>query len=338
MMVWRTGIMVFFATVFVQTCAAEIVVKSGDKIAFCGDSITVGGWINITGYIRRVMAGLEANGVEGDAIPAGMRGGTSGMLLAALDSTVLSKKPRWMTLSCGTDELWPQSPDPDDNDADTAPVATGETSLESFKKNISQIVERALAAGIQVVILTVAGKGDDPASPENLKLAPYNDFLRTIAGEKNLRLVDLNGLFQERVKAEKARQTGDGTKSGSTLRGPDGLHMRFGGNIVIAAGILQAFGLNAEEMKKAQTVWDKELAAGNAAKAALQARAKARAEQAAKAKAEAAAESARLASARSKVEEAAKIKAAAAAKAAADAERIRAQRANTTPAPPEEPR
>jgi len=48
MIVWRTGIMAFFATVFVQTCAVEIVVKSGDKTAFCGDSITVGGWINIT--------------------------------------------------------------------------------------------------------------------------------------------------------------------------------------------------------------------------------------------------------------------------------------------------
>jgi len=233
------------------------------------------------------MAGLEANEVEGDAIPAGMRGGISGTLLAALDSKVLSKKPRWMTLSCGTDEIWSQSPDPDDHDADAAPVATGETSLESFKKNISQIVDRALAAGIQVVILTVAGKGDDPACPENLKLAPYNDFRRTIAGENHLRLVDLNGLFQERVKAEKARQTGDGTKSCSTLRGPDGLHLRFGGNIVIATGILQPFGLNAEEMKKAQAVWERELAAG---------------------------------------------------KAAADAERIRAQRATALPPPPEEPR
>src|SRR4051794_33241388 len=48
---------------------AEILVKSGEKIAFLGDSITQGGWSNPTGYVRLVMAGLEANGVKAEAIP-----------------------------------------------------------------------------------------------------------------------------------------------------------------------------------------------------------------------------------------------------------------------------
>ncbi len=329
----------FLTTAFVQTATAEIAVKSGDKIAFYGDSITVGGWINITGYIRRVMAGLEANGVEGDAVPAGMKGGTSGALLAALESKVLSKTPRWMTLSCGADELWPASPDPEGGDVG-APVAVGETSLETYKQNISQIVERARAAGIQVVMLTIAGKGDDPAGPEHVRVAPYNDFLRSVAKEKSLRLVDLSAMMQEKIKAEKAQreQTGSGKKTSSIIRGPDELHMRFGGSMVIATGILQALGLNEAEMKKAQAVWDAELTAGNAAKAALKARAKAEAERVAKAKAEAAGEADRIAAARTKAEEAAKIKAAAAAKAVADAERIRAQRTGGTPPPPGETR
>ena len=97
-----------FLVILLPVATAEVAIKSGDRIAFYGDSITGGGWINISGYVRRVMAGLEVNGIEGDAVPAGIRGAWSADLLGALDTKVLSKKPRWMTLFCGADELWPQ--------------------------------------------------------------------------------------------------------------------------------------------------------------------------------------------------------------------------------------
>ena len=44
--------------------SAEILVKDGQKVAFMGDSITQGGWGNPGGYVRLVIAGLEANGVK----------------------------------------------------------------------------------------------------------------------------------------------------------------------------------------------------------------------------------------------------------------------------------
>lgn len=330
---WRSAITALFTAAFISTATAEVAVQSGDKIAFYGDSITVGGWANITGYVRRVMAGLEASGVQADAVPAGIRGAWSGDLRAALESNVLSKKPRWMILSCGADELWPEK----SSAAQDAPVGGGggaTSSLENYKQNISEIVTKAQAAGIQVVILTVTGNGDDPANPENLRLAPYNDFLRALAKEKNLRLADLNRMFQERIAAEKATQEpgADGKKPGSTLRGPDGVHMRFGGGMLMASGILQAFGLDAEQVKKAQAVWNAEMDVGRAAKAAMQAREKAVAGGFAKDKAAADEAAARQAAAHAKAEEAAKIKATAAAKAAADAEKIKAQR--TAPVPP----
>ena len=53
--------------------SAQITVKSGEKIAFLGDSITQqGNWES--GYINLVMLALEANGIKAVKIPAGISG------------------------------------------------------------------------------------------------------------------------------------------------------------------------------------------------------------------------------------------------------------------------
>ena len=78
------------AFTFVQAASAEIAVKSGDKIAFLGDSITAGGWGNPVGYVRLVMAGLEANGVKAEAVPAGISGHKSDNMLARLERDVIA--------------------------------------------------------------------------------------------------------------------------------------------------------------------------------------------------------------------------------------------------------
>ena len=79
----------------------KILVKSGDKVAFLGDSITAQGWSSPVGYVRLVIAGLEANGVKAVPIPAGIGGHKSNQMLARLQKDVLDKQPQWMTLSCG---------------------------------------------------------------------------------------------------------------------------------------------------------------------------------------------------------------------------------------------
>ena len=39
-------------------------------------------------------------------MPAGISGHKSDQMLARLDKDVLSKKPQWMTLSCGVNDVW----------------------------------------------------------------------------------------------------------------------------------------------------------------------------------------------------------------------------------------
>jgi lysophospholipase L1-like esterase len=145
---------------------------------------------------------------------------------------VLSKKPQWMTLSCGVNDVWHG--------------AKG-VAIEDYKKNITAILDKAAAAGVKVVVATATVIHEKPDSAENVKLAPYNEFLRTLAAERKAPLADLNAMFQERIKAE--------NKPGKNTVTSDGVHMNREGDKLMARGILGAFGLDAAQMKKAEEAW-----------------------------------------------------------------------------------
>ncbi len=231
---------------------ADIAVKGGEKIAFLGDSITQAGWGDALGYVKLVMAGLAANGVAADPVPAGIGGHKSNQMLARLDSDVLSKKVQWMTLSCGVNDVWHGANGVRLDDADAAehptdPVKPGEPERGTFKKNITAIVDQAAAAGVKVVILTATVIHEKLDSAENAKLAPYNEFLRALAAERKLPLADLNAMFHERIKAA--------NQPNVKLLTSDGVHMNAEGNRVMAEGVLKAFGFGEAELKRARDAW-----------------------------------------------------------------------------------
>ena len=235
----------------IQTASAEIAVKTGERIGFLGDSITAGGWGNPLGYVRLVMAGLEANGVKAEPVPAGISGHKSDDMLARLDRDVISKKPQWMTLSCGVNDVWHGKKGVA---LDEAALASGDFGTNgaargTYKKNIAAIVDKAAQAGIKVVILTATVIHEELNNAENAKLAPYNDYLRTLAREKKLRLADLNAMFQERIKSQ--------NKPGQKVLTSDGVHMAREGDRLMATGVLQALGLDLAQLKVAQDAWDK---------------------------------------------------------------------------------
>jgi len=210
--------------------AGDIPVKDGEKIAFLGDSITQGG-MGPTGYVTLVIQGLKANGVNATAIGAGISGHKSNDMLARLQRDVIDKKPDWMTLSCGVNDVW--------HGAKGVP-------LDQYKQNITQIVEKAQAAGIKVVILTATMITENPQEPNNEKLVAYNEFLRELAKEKKCLLAELNGAMQKELdEKEKA-----GGKRGKLLTS-DGVHMNPLGNMMMASGVLRGFGLNDAQMAKA---------------------------------------------------------------------------------------
>lgn len=211
---------------------AGIGVNEGEKIAFLGDSITQAG-ARPNGYLRLVIRGLESAGVKTSAIPAGISGHKSNQMLARLGRDVLNKKPDWMTLSCGVNDVW---------------HGKRGVSLDDYKVNITKIVDQCQSAGVKVMILTSTMIGEDQGHANNKKLATYNDFLKELAREKKCLLADLNADMQAAIAASE-------DKKGGKLLTSDGVHMNPDGNKMMATGVLKSFGLSAEQLKKAQADW-----------------------------------------------------------------------------------
>ena len=122
------------------------------------------------------MAGLKANGIEATAVPAGISGHKSDQMLERLQRDALDKKPDWMTLSCGVNDVW--------HGAKGIP-------LDQYKTNITAIVNQCQAQGVKVMILTATVIGEDLDNENNRKLIPYNEFLRQLAKKKKCKLTRL---------------------------------------------------------------------------------------------------------------------------------------------------
>jgi len=208
---------------------AELVPRSGEKVAFLGDSITAQGWTNPHGYVRLVVAGLQANGVTVEPIPAGVGGNTSSDMLARLKRDVLDKKPDRMLVSCGMNDVI--------HGAKGVP-------LDQYKINMAALVGQVQQCGIKVVLLTttLAGKWDSDASK---KLGDNSAVLRELARVKKCGLVDLYPVFVEAAK------------TADTLHGltGDGVHLTPEGNILMARTILKTFGCSEAQVEQARQAW-----------------------------------------------------------------------------------
>ncbi len=212
--------------------ANDLSLQNGQSIAFLGDSITAQG-VNPGGYVRLVISGLEANGIKVTPISAGVSGNQSEQMLGRLEQDVLRKKPTWMTLSCGVNDVW--------HGAKGVP-------LDQYKKNITEMIDRCQSAGISVLIMTATMIQEDQSNALNQQLVAYNDFLRNLAREKHCRLADLNAEMQEALKEPSAKPTG-------RFLTIDGVHMNPAGNEIMAIGVLKGFGLDGPQIQKAEKQW-----------------------------------------------------------------------------------
>jgi lysophospholipase L1-like esterase len=234
--------------------SAQNQVKAGETIAFLGDSITAGG-VRKNGYVTFVMDALNKEGLNVTRIAAGKSGHKSHDMLARLDKDVISKKPQWMTLSCGVNDVWHFK------------LRLGKRTftgvpLEDYKQNIRAIIEKAHAADIKTLILTSTMIGEDPERELNKNLIPYNDFLREVAAEKDLPLADLSKDMHAALKTMpdvegKAKMFGEPgyARNIRNKLTTDGCHMNTLGNVMMAKGILRAFGLSEEKIAASEKSW-----------------------------------------------------------------------------------
>jgi len=215
----------------------SILIQSGQKIGFLGDSITAQG-TGPNGYVTLVVAGLTTNGINVTAVPAGIPGNTSAGMKKRVDRDVLSKGVDWMTLSCGVNDIHLQD------------KGLG-VDLDQYKQNITSILDAARAKNVKIMVLTLTPIGEDLDSPNNKSIDSYNQFLQEIVKERGLILADVNAAFKKYLKAPPPKSFNKGHLLG------DGVHPNFDGQHLMAEVVLRAFGISDEEIFKAEQTWPK---------------------------------------------------------------------------------
>ena len=218
---------------------ASPIVRTGDTVAFMGDSITYYGYSRPFGYIHLVMKGLESVGVKASAIPAGAGGHKSNQMLARLERDVISRKPNWMALSCGVNDVYHAH----------LPGRTG-VSLSAYRRNMTEILDRCDVAGIKVILMTPTMITENPGDVQNVELEAYCAWLRKVATERNLPLADLN-MGMRKAVASLCKREGD---YGDKLT-RDGIHMTADGDEMMARGVLEAMGVDVRHDSRVQQAW-----------------------------------------------------------------------------------
>lgn len=237
---WMTGLLAGFAgfawlaagtALGADTPPKKFLIKDGDTIVFLGDSITQQGG-EPEGYVSLFKLLLDVGGYETRVVNAGIGGHKSNDMLARLDEDVLKHKPTWVSVSCGVNDVW-----------------HGEKGvpLPDYKKNMTEIVDRCLKTGAKVLLLTATPIFEDVNSSENMKLAPYNEFLRKLAKQKKILLCDLNQEFSRWYSLK---------LNDKKLMTTDGVHMNPRGNRLMAIQVAKALGAQRQQLVPAKKRWE----------------------------------------------------------------------------------
>jgi len=201
----------------------ELQLKKGDQIVAIGDSITQAG-----GYLHDVDAVLAAQYPDlklPKIINVGISGQKAEDLVTRFDRDVVQKKPQWVTLSIGINDVWHRLGKPHDPKV-----------LETYTANVSKMVDMAQAANIKVILLAPTVIQEDANAEGNKRLAAYVAAEKQIAADKKCQFVDLHQMFVD-VLAKKPADV-----KGNWLTG-DGVHMKPMGDALMSLGILRAVGV-----------------------------------------------------------------------------------------------
>ncbi len=206
----------------------ELQLKPKDQIIAIGDSITAAG-----GYLRNddeVLATKYPELKLPKIVNVGIGGQKAEDLVARFQKDVIDKKPQWVTLSIGINDVWHRVGQPHDPKV-----------LDKYTENVTKMVDMAQAAGIKVILLSPTVIQEDPTAEGNKRLLLYVAAEKKIAAEKKCAFVDLHQMFID-VLAKKPAEV-----KGNWLTG-DGVHMKPRGDALMAIGVLRALGVPDEKL------------------------------------------------------------------------------------------
>jgi lysophospholipase L1-like esterase len=207
----------------------------GPKIAFFGDNTMQLEAQKPLGFIHLVDLAYRQQGQAITLFALGAAGNTSRDLLGRLGRDVLGKKPDWMILSCGPSDV--------SRGAKNIP-------LDQYEAAVTAMADQAAAAGVKVLLVTPLVFGEDPAHPPNPTLAPYTDFLRSFAQQRNLPLADVNADMQAAITRD--RNQTHLTSHFLTLNDTD---LNSVGDELVAAALLKGLGFTPAQIAQARDLW-----------------------------------------------------------------------------------
>ncbi len=211
----------------------ELQLKAGDQIVAIGDSITQGG-----GYLRDIDAVLETQYPDlklPKIINVGIGGQKAEDLVARFQNDVVNRKPKWVTISIGINDVWHRLGQPPSDEV-----------LKNYTANVTKMVEMAQAAEIKVILLAPTVITEDPAAEGNARLKAYVEAEKKIAAEKKCGWADLHSAFLTVLGKKPA------DLKGNYLTG-DGVHMNPRGNALMAVGVLRQLGVPDDKISAADS-------------------------------------------------------------------------------------
>ena len=198
--------------------------KEGQQIVAIGDSITQFG-----GYLRMIDAVLAENAPKMKFPPVvnvGISGQKAEDLVGRFANDVVAKKPAYVTLSIGINDVWHRLGQPHDPNV-----------LAAYKANIEKMVDMAQAANIKVILLTPTIINEDANNEGNTRLKMYVQAMKDIAAAKKCQVADLHQMFLNALAKKPAGAPEHWITS-------DGVHMNDQGDAIMAIGVLRALGAN----------------------------------------------------------------------------------------------
>ncbi len=219
------------STVFAH--GGEKVIKDGDTLVFMGDSITQFGKNTVDGYLRLVVQGLAANGINVTWHGVGVSGQTAVQMKNRFKRDVIDKHADVVTIFAGVNDCaygWPDKTD-------------------STPDDVAAMADMAIQAGITPVLLSPTCVGGE-IFRQNAH--DYATAVKKIAQTKGVPYAATHEAFRAYlddpvnpvINVFGRRATSDGT------------HMDVVGNRILAREVLKAFGFGPSELTKAEAAWN----------------------------------------------------------------------------------
>lgn len=198
------GIVTAWTTMQSQAAPAA---PSTARIVYLGDSITDGNTYPL--IVQQSLA--DAKKPVPVWFNAGIGGNTAEMMLKRLDTDVFSHKPTIVTISAGINDCFQN------------------VSVEDYKKYMTAIVDAVQKKGAEPILLTTTVVRDKSPKVQTT-LDAYNAFIRDMASERKLKLVEVYKVMDAMPNAAE------------TLLVGDGVHPNYKGQAVIARAVLSGLG------------------------------------------------------------------------------------------------